>query len=62
MDKGSGKPGSLRWHTLHIKQCESIAEMFRYVRSVTTKPVPIPRELAEKLALDAIKEHLNDKG
>ena len=57
-DEGFGRPGSLQWHTLHIKQCESVAEVFRYVRSVTCKPIPIPRKLVEELALEAIKEHL----
>ena len=61
-DKGSGRPGSLRWHTLHIEQCESFEELYDYFQSVNNSKIKIPLKLAKKLAKHQIEEYINGKG
>ncbi len=53
-DKGSGRPGSLLWHTSWINQCESIGELREYLISVTHKDLPL--EQLKTIALNVIKE------
>jgi hypothetical protein len=58
-NKGFGRPGSLRWHELHVEQCVSVEELSDYLKAVTGKGFSL--EKLKAVALSGIKEFLDDK-
>lgn len=56
-DKGFGKPGSLRFHILTIKSCETVEETLHYLCQIVE-----PQKVLEKLqefAINIVKEQKN---
>lgn len=61
-DKGSGRPGSLRWHVLKINESDDRPTILEYVKNVTGKDINHRGRLdyMKKNAIRVIKDHLND--
>lgn len=62
-DKGFGRPGSLRWHTLKINELETNGAIYKYCREVTGKGFGVRNfdvDQCKEIAIERIKEHLSD--
>ena len=58
-DKGSGKPGSLLWHSQWLTNYETIEEIRRYLKSVTGEDLDV--DTVRNVAFNQIKDWFNDK-
>jgi len=61
-DKGSGKPGSLLWHSQFITQCESFEELGDYLHSVTGVSEESFFDAVKDIAITHVKEFIDGKG
>lgn len=62
-DQGSGRPGSPRFHTLSIRELQTIDEINDYLSSLDIKPIDarIKRiDKAQKAAIKAVKTTLKE--
>jgi hypothetical protein len=58
-DRGSGRPGSLLWHSQWLNNYETIGEIRDYLKKVTGNDLDV--DIIRNIAFNQIKEWLDDK-
>jgi len=59
-DHGSGRPGSMLWHTLKVKECKTLSELNDYVYSVVGSYISL--DALKTVAIGMVEEFKNGKG